>query len=56
LKANEEQAKYELSNIPFCMNPARAGKLRASISFRLKEIEDAILVFSKERVFVAKDG
>ena len=56
LKASELEARYELSNIPFSMNPARAGKLREAISFRLKEIEDAILVFSKERVFVAKDG
>ena len=56
LKANEEKARYDLSNIPFSMNPARAGKLRESKLFRLKEIEDAILVFSKERVFVAQDG
>ena len=56
LKANAEKARYDISNIPFSMNPARAGKLRDAISFRLKEIEDAILVFSKERVFVAQDG
>ena len=56
LKAEAEKATYELSNIPFRCDPARAGKLREESSFRLKEIEDAILVFSKERVFVAQDG
>ena len=55
LEANEKNVKYDLVNIPFSMNPQRAGRLREALSLRLKEIEDAKAIFSKEKVFVEKD-
>ena len=55
LDANEDTVKYNLVNIPFSMNPQRAGRLREALSLRLKEIEDAKAIFSKEKVFVEKD-
>jgi len=55
LDANEKNLKYDLVNIPFSMNPQRAGRLREALSLRLKEIEDAKAIFSKEKVFVKKD-
>ena len=55
LDANEKTIKYDLVNIPFSMNPQRAGRLREALSLRLKEIEDAKAIFSKEKVFVEKD-
>ena len=55
LEKNEKTVKYDLVNIPFCMNPQRAGRLREALTFRLKEIEDAKAIFSKEKVFVKKE-
>ena len=55
LETNEKTIKYDLVNIPFSMNPQRAGRLREALTLRLKEIEDAKAIFSKEKVFVEKD-
>ena len=55
LETNEKNVKYDLVNIPFSMNPQRAGRLREALTLRLKEIEDAKAIFSKEKVFVEKD-
>ena len=38
LEINEKTVKYNLVNIPFSMNPKRAGRLREALSLRLKEI------------------
>ena len=55
LETNEKNVKYDLVNIPFSMNQQRAGRLRETLTLRLKEIEDAKTIFSKEKVFVEKD-
>ena len=55
LEENEKKLQYDLVNIPFTMDPSRAGRIRESISFRLKEIDDAKAIFSKEKVFVAQE-
>lgn len=55
LEDNEKEAREALRSIPFKMNHQRAARLRQAIEFRLKEIEDTRKVFSKEKVFVAKD-
>jgi len=55
LEENEKQARDELRNIPFKMNHQRAARLRQAIDYRLKEIEDTRKIFSKAKVFVAKN-
>ncbi len=55
LEENEKQAREELRNIPFKMNHQRAARLRQAIDYRLKEIEDTRKIFSKDKVFVAKN-
>ena len=55
LTANEKVCLYELANIPFAMNPRRAGKLREAITLRLNDIRMQREIFSKEKVFVAQD-
>lgn len=55
LEENEKEAREALRNIPFKMNHQRAARLRQAIDFRLKEIEDTRKIFSKEKVFVAKN-
>ncbi|KAL7553532.1 hypothetical protein ACHAWF_016842 [Thalassiosira exigua] len=55
LDKNEKEAREALSNIPFSMNHQRAARLREAIEFRLKEIEDTRIIFSKDKVFVAKE-
>ena len=55
LEENERIERDKLANIPFAMNAARAARLREAIEFRLKEIEDAKEIFSKDRVFVAQE-
>ena len=55
LKDNENEAREALQNIPFSMNHQRAARLREAIDYRLKEIEDTRKIFSKEKVFVARD-
>lgn len=55
LEENEKQAREELRNIPFKMNHQRAARLRHAIDYRLKEIEDTRKIFSKDKVFVAKN-
>ena len=55
LEENERIEHDKLANIPFAMNAARAARLREAIEFRLKEIEDAKEIFSKDRVFVAQE-
>eukprot|EP00804_Cyclotella_cryptica_P025673 CCRYP_002885-RA/>CCRYP_002885-RA protein AED:0.09 eAED:0.08 QI:0/-1/0/1/-1/1/1/0/270 len=54
LDENEKIERDKLRNIPFAMNGHRAARIREAIEFRLKEIEDAKKVFSKDRVFVAQ--
>ena len=56
LEENEKQAREELRNIPFKMNHQRAARLRQAIDYRLKEIEDTRKIFSKDKVFVAKNN
>ena len=55
LDENERIERDNLRNIPFSMNTQRAARLRETIELRLKEIEDAKTIFSKDRVFVAKN-
>lgn len=55
LEANEKEAREALQNIPFRMNEQRAARLRQAVEYRLKEIEDTRKIFSKEKVFVAKN-
>jgi hypothetical protein len=52
LEESERVERDKLCNIPFSMNAQRAARLREAIEFRLKEIEDAKIIFSKDRVFV----
>ena len=52
LEENERIERHKLQNIPFAMNAQRAARMREAIEFRLKEIEDAKSIFSKDRVFV----
>ncbi|KAL7484956.1 hypothetical protein ACHAW6_010571 [Cyclotella cf. meneghiniana] len=54
LEENEKIERDKLRNIPFAMNGHRAARIREAIEFRLKEIEDAKKIFSKQRVFVAQ--
>jgi hypothetical protein len=55
LEENERIEREKLINIPFAMNANRAARLREEIEYRLKEIENAKAIFSKDRVFVAQD-
>ncbi|KAL7463260.1 hypothetical protein ACHAXS_003632 [Conticribra weissflogii] len=55
LEENEEKERHALQNIPFSMNGHRAARLRDTIEFRLKEIEDAKKIFSNPRVFVSEN-
>ena len=54
LEENEKIERHKLQNIPFAMNAQRAARMREGIEFRLKEIESAKSIFSKDRVFVAQ--
>jgi hypothetical protein len=56
LEESERVERDKLCNIPFSMNAQRAARLREAIEFRLKEIEDAKIIFSKDRVFVEQSG
>jgi len=58
IEREEQERQYREQNAPpapFAMNAARAARLREAIEFRLKEIEDAKEIFSKDRVFVAQE-
>lgn len=52
LDDNEREARTSLRNIPFSMNPQKAGSLRDALHFRLKEIDDTRKIFMKDKVFV----
>ena len=56
LEENEKKERDVLLNIPFSMNGHRAARLREAIEFRLREIEDAKRIFSKDRVFVEENN
>ncbi|ACI64400.1 predicted protein [Thalassiosira pseudonana CCMP1335] len=54
LEENEKKERDQLRKIPFSMNAHRAARLREAIDHRLREIENAKRIFSKDKVFVAQ--
>jgi len=55
LKASREEAMNQLSRMPFILETPTAKRKHAELEMKLKEIEAALQLFSKQKVYIA-DG
>lgn len=53
LKQSKEEAMNQLSKMPFILETPTAKRKHASLEAKLKEIESAVALFSKTKVYVA---
>ena len=55
LKKSEAEGKRQLMQLPLRVETASQQKKKAELEGKMKEIEEAIVIFSREKVFINKD-